>query len=491
MTNFNKLVRWDADFYKDTPEDDCIVCLTEREVYLIGNIIDALKWSGTRWVGNIVGLDFDKIASDLKYKLDERMTCQNLGDLLQKLTQLEKKIDIIYGDTIIDNGDTLPTPDTAPYDVTTPEAFNEEFSIATEGCDTDDKDALYAGIREFVLYVNQANIDALQNIGQAGNLAAQAGRLISGVPVLGLLPFDEIADYTAFLMNELLDEYEATVNDELLENVTCDLFCIAVNSDCTFNLADAINYYGGKLGSTVFDLYDNLANVVQFAATGTFSGDDYFYFMTVFQFIAVAVADSYFAVNGMDYYMVQVATGMNSPDNDWTLLCDACPPMYRLYTHEFSGGLGIWEATGGLGSIVGGRLKGADLVGNRRIEVFWNDFDTTWRIRGVKVYGERIGGISDNADDRDLFMARVTANSNTGATFYIDVGGVGNNVFERCGKISVSPFYKSNFTQLFLFAKVSDPANLSDIYIDKVEILFELNFAPDGTVITQDGDLCS
>lgn len=489
MTNFTKLTRWDADYYKTLTDDECIVCLTEREVYLLNEAIRAMRWSSTRWIGNIIGLDFDEIASNLQYRLDERVTCQNVNDLLQKISQLETKINAIYNDTIVDNGGTVPTPETSPYDLRTPEQFDEEFSIATDGCDTPDKDALFAGIREFVDYVNKANIDALQNIGQAGGTSEQVGRLISGIPVIGLLPFDEVADYVAFLMNELLDEYEATVDEALLETVTCDLFCIAVANNCTFNLSDAINYYGSKLGTTLFDLYDDLANVVQFALTGTFSGDDYFYFMSTFQFIAVAVADSYFNVQGMDKYMIEVASGMNSPDNDWTLLCDACPTFYRLWSHEFVRGLGDFVIIAG--TLDGGRIKGGDSGTSRVIELNLNDFNPAWRIRGVKMYGERLGGTS-SANDVDLFKAREIADSNTNSRDYISTSGVGNGAIERCGKISTSPFYDNNFVQLMPYAKVNDPSNLSDVYLDKIEILFESSvghYKP-GSVITEDGDIC-
>jgi hypothetical protein len=487
MTNFEKLVRWDADYYKDASENDCVICLTEREVYLLGESIKAIRWFGTRWIGDITGLDFDKIAGALEYKLAERMTCQNLGDLLQKLTQLEQKIDAIYNDTVVDNGGTLPTLDTSPYDLMTPESFDDEFSIATDGCDAADKDALYAGISQFVRYVNQANIDALQNIAQAGNPASQVGRLISGIPVVGLLPFDELADYVAFLMNELLDEYEATVDETLLETITCDLFCISVSSNCTFNLSDAINYYGSKMGSTVFDLTADLAGVVQFALTGTFSGDDYFYYMTIFQFIAVAVANSYFATNGMESYLIQVAAGMNSPDNDWTLLCDECPALYRIWTHDFSAGLGDWTQT--TGTFTDGRLKGVD-VGSAKVVDATMTCQPSWRAIDVKIFYERVDGLGNGGFDTIQAIFRPTAGSDAGSTGIIQAGFQPNGVLTACGGVTSSPFYASGANELMIRARVSDVAT-SEIYIDKIEILFVINYEKVGALITEDGDLCS
>lgn len=486
QTNFEKLVRWDADYYKELSDDDCIVCLTEREVYIIGQITDMLRWRRTRWIGDILGLDFDLIASNLEYKLSERMTCQNLSNLVEKIGQLETKIDYIFNETTINEGDTLPALETLPYDVTTPEQFAEEFSIATESCDEEDKHELYAGIRQFVNYVHNANIDALQKIQQAGNLAAQAKRLTSGIPVLGLLPFDEIADYTAFIIDELLDEYEATVDETLLETVTCDLFCIAVASDCNFRLSDAINYYGSKIGTTALDLTASLANVVQFALTGTFSGDQYFYFMTTFQFIAVAVADSYFSVNGMDSYMLQVAAGMNSPDADWMLLCDECPPLYRIWTHNFVYGMG--EFTINDGTLDGSRFKGADLGAICEIDIVMPS-DPTWRFIAAELTYTRIGG-TNSASDLHAVTLRPTPGSNTGSTGITVSSGLPNGDLVFCENLPGVP-YVNNINEISVFLRVQDSLDASDIYLDKIRIQFELNYAPLDAVITEQLDLCS
>jgi len=494
-TNFDKLVRWDADYYKSLTDDDCIVCLTEREVYLVGQILDMLRWKNTRWVGNLIGLDFDLIASNLEYKLSERMTCQNISTLLEKITTLENKIDYVFNSTATDNGDTPPTESTPAWDETTPEEFAEEFSISTDGCDTDDKDAIYAGIYQLVRYVNQVNIDALQSMSQLGNLASQIDKLISAATG-GLTPFDEVASYVEFLMTELIDEYEATVDEALLETVTCDLFCIAIDSNCTINLSDVINYYGSKIGSTALDLTNSLLNVMQFAATGTFSGDEYFYFMTTFQFITVALTDHFFDVDSMENYKTQILAGMNSPDNDWTLLCDECPPIYRLLTHNFAYGMGEFEfliAPGGsscpgdtLGIVESGRIKGVHCGAQNAIGVTM-PLDTTDRLRGVKLYLERRNGITNGTYDQEtVTMVRAAGNVN-----FIQGGFRENGVIERCGRNAVAPYYHTTGTALEIRIGVfydADP--LSEIFLDKVELLFEPNHAPDRAVIIYDDNIC-
>jgi len=491
-TNFEKLVGWDADFYKELSDDDCIVCLTEREVYIIGQITNALRWKATRWIGDIAGLDFDLIASNLEYKLSERMTCQNITTLLEKLQSLETKIDYIFEQTATDNGDVIPDETTTAWDVTTPEEFSEDFTYTTDGCDTEDKDALYGAIFQLVRYVNQVNIDALQQLSQIGNVAQQIDKLISAATG-GLTPLDEVAGYVDFLVNELLEEYEATVDEELLETVTCDLFCIAVSSNCSINMSDVINYYGSKIGSTALDLTSSLANVMQFAAIGTFSGDEYFYFMTTFQFITVALTDHFFNVDSMSGYMTQLAAGANSPDNDWTLLCDACPPLYRKLTVNFAYGQGDWiaKAASGdpaiLGTFTGSRWHGTETTDESRKAVYaaWDDFDPTWRVRDVKIYHEQTGAPANAANARAVKF-RPTIDSTTGEQTPIASSGLTNGVFERCGNFTT---YGTGFHQCIVqLVCVNDED--SQVYLDKVEFLFELNYAPDKAVITEDDDIC-
>lgn len=480
MTNFNKLVRWDADFYNSLPDDDCIICVTEQEVYLLGQILDMLRWSKTRWIGNLVGMDFDLIASNLEYKLAERMSCTSITTLVEKISQLEQKIEYIFDETVINEGDTIITENTTVTEAISPETFGEDFTFATDSCDTADKDALYGGIREFVNYVNANNIDALQQVAQAGGVPEQAGRLISAMPLIGLLPFDEIADFAAFLANELLEEYEATVDETLLETVTCDLFCIAVANDCTFRLDDAINYFGGKLPTGFLGTTSSLANVVGFAATGTFAGDDYFYYMCVFQFIAVAVGDHYFSVHGMDYYMLRLASGLNSPDNDWTLLCDECPPYYRRVTLNFltdDGGVYQDSAAVGIAGLWGVHVPGSgwelEDTGSGFTAKIALALDPTWEV--LSVGWHLSGNISSRAGTLRPTAGSVTGASNIG--FDASCAEYNNPSVPQTGS--------DGWNEIAVRFNAS-----GTLYIEKMAIVYTVNHAPSNSTMTTDGDVC-
>lgn len=48
MTNKTKLIQWDTEFYNSLSDDDCLVCLSEKQKYVLGQILEPIKWS-TRW----------------------------------------------------------------------------------------------------------------------------------------------------------------------------------------------------------------------------------------------------------------------------------------------------------------------------------------------------------------------------------------------------------------------------------------------------------
>lgn len=504
MTNFSKLVRWDADYYNSLPGDDeCIICLTEREVYLLSEAIHAIRWVRTRWIGNILGMDFDKIASDLEYKLEERLTCQTLTQTIQDL-----QIQVTNLQNTIENN-IDPAPDYDPNETTITQQYPdgkesaeyvENFTVSTDGCDTEDKDALWSATREIVNYIHAVNMDALQNISQLGNISDQIDRLIAATP-LGLLPLDEAFGYATFILEELLEEYEATVDEELLQEVTCDLFCRFVANGCSIDMVDVANYMAQQIGSG-FDAYVNtFADVLQFATTGTVSGDEIFYAFSLIQLVAATLAEHFFNVKSAQQYIIRAMTGLNSPDNDWTLLCVDCPPLFRHWTWDFANGMGDWQfevttaaAACGAG-IVMGELDGNSLKGvhcsSQNLISAKHPFDPTWRVVSARMVTRRENGISNGTYDYSNASLRPTAGSDVGSIGMFFGGFRPNGEDIRCAVETSAPFYWDTGNELVIRAGVSyDNDPVSAIYIDKIELLFQIDYSnPEGT-ITELSTLC-
>lgn len=167
-----------------------------------------------------------------------------------------------------------------------------------------------------------------------------------------------------------------------------------------------------------------------------------------------------------------------------TLDCPCTTGAYRTYVHEFSNGMGVFTKTYSgntpLGYIDGGRLRGGDLGTTRRIAIAWDDFDMSWRVRAVKIYFERINGVGHGTNDTQRVDLRPNINSNTGATGIIASGFASNGVQTDCGVRTIAPGYYTGFRQISVFLTVSDASNLSDIYLDKIEIQFIDGFHPQG-----------
>jgi hypothetical protein len=489
MTNFKKLVRWDADYYKGLTEDDCIVCLTEREVYLVGQIIEVLTWASTRWLGDITGLDFKAISAQLEHKLSERMTCQNITTLLQKITQLEAKIDYVFNETVVNEGDTVFNPDTTVMDdISTPEEMQTgDMAVQAEVCDNDGKNQIYGAVSQVVRYIVGLNTDLLQRFEQAvGNLAEQAETLLSAFPPTDLLAVDEAAKYTAFLTQELQEEYEATVDEELIQDTICDIFCIAVANNCKLTMWDIYNYFGSKVDPSFTNAALTYANLVNFAFTGTFSGDMYFHYLCYFQLASAAFTGAVDG-NGLETYERQIAAGFNSPDADWMIHCIECPPMWRKITYDFFiqnewelDTLGIASTKG---EFVGGRWKGTlTQFDQKNIQITNSEIEPDMQLVATAVYVEIVGTTSGNSG---IVIGRPTEDSGTGQITIDTISGLPSNDSSRfCQHRITTPFYWTGLTQIGVGFNAFNTGDAVDVYIDKIELYYNMNHAPERAIIT-------
>lgn len=487
--NRNKLVRWDADYYKSLTDDDCLVCLTERQVYLIMNMLEQIKWYTTRWIGDKSGLDFDDISTNLAYRIMERMTCTNVADILSKIEQLEVMISKIYNETLEDEGETPFSPSETTID----EVGQDMPQVSVETCDDDGKDAIYGMVNQLVRYMLQKNLDFLEQLSQVGNISDQIDRVFSSIPVIETIPVDEVVSWVTFVVDELLEEYNATITEEVINAIVCDIFCLAVSRDCVLDFRDVYDYFAGKVSPTFSTATSVLLDLVQFAITGTFSGTDYIYYLTYFQLFTVGLAQLWAGIDTLRSYEIQMLIGLDEPSDDWELLCDECPEVFRQWIWDFQNGLGEWTfdilSSVTLGTLDAGRAKGV-AFGDQRIVAIELPFDPTWRIRSAKIYTHRVNGIGNGTDDTSFFRMRPTSETDVGSFTIISGGFRPNGDDIRCSVNNVAPMYWTGANQIIIAATVTNNPT-SEIYIDKVEILFTSGHNKANSVVTEDNDLCT
>lgn len=488
----SKLVRWDADFYKSLSSDDCVVCLTEQQIYLVGQIIEPLQWYNTRWVGDKSLLDFSAIAGNLEKRLGDRMTCEQITTLVSQVEALSIAINQIQG-----NEQQFNPNETTVSDYYTTSELSGIGYVVQSGCNVSDKDALYGGISQLVRYMHQKNIDFFQYLTQTANVTEQLDRLKTSTGFLNLIPANNALDFATFYIEELLQEYEATVDESLLQTTICDLFCIAVNSGCNFNLYDVFDYFASKTGPNFSNVATTLSDLIVFAITGTFVSDEYYYFATYFQLALAGLKQRYLNITSIDEYAYQFAAGFNSPDNDWSIFCLNCPQQYRLYTWDFADGMGEFEfddffGAGSLGTYANGRVQGTGTDTSKTLSIAWNNFDTAHRVMAAKLFLERVNGNTGQGNNDSALQLRPTPDSQVGSTQLCGGQNEVDGTFQKCQQL-INPVYDDGTNQLYIFSRITKTgANPPvQVYLHKIEILFDAAYAPPDTRITEDGTLCS
>ena len=428
----------------------------------------------------------------LQQSLDGGETWTDVFDfslcLAHQTTTITDQLQVIERQNITNSGysptSTTTTGDNGAYT----ESELDEMSIEADVCDDSGKDSVYGAVDRLVRYIHGKNEDFLQQITQAANISQQIDRAISATPVLGLLPADELIGYTGFIVDELSQEYNATVDEELLQSVICDLFCIAVNSDCMLSLNDISNYFAGKVSPTFSNATTTLLNLIQFSITGTFSGDDYFYYMCYFQLQIAFTKQRFLDIQSADAYQMQAQAGFNSPDNDWEIFCTECPTQYRVLHHDFANGLGDWTidiiSNVPQGSLSGGAINSI-ISGSTRVYQIVRNFDPEWRIRGAKIVYER------SNTGTTIMRYRPVSNSNTGAENPSISGGAlfGSGEFVACQNNFTGFTYSDGFNQVMFHQLVN--GTTSTLRLKEIYLLFEVDHAPPGSAITEDSDLCS
>jgi len=191
----------------------------------------------------------------------------------------------------------------------------------TEGCD--DLDALFAGITSIVDTMHNNNKDFLEVMALAATQTERLAQAISSIPVIGLLPVDEIVGWVGKLQAEVLTNYDAEWTTAVKDEYRCGLFCIARdNDDCSLSYDDIIAFVTDRLGAAL-DPLNLLESLVQYTILGTWSGTTVVDIMMLNQVNIWKVAGEW--LGSVIRTLEAVALlGQDTPDPDWEILCEDC-----------------------------------------------------------------------------------------------------------------------------------------------------------------------
>jgi hypothetical protein len=350
-------VLWDADFYNSLPDDDCLYCLTKKQIYLIGQaIIPQLQWN-TRWVGDTSGLDIDEIVANVEVAIT-MPKCDDISEMLWTINQLAISLQNLQN-TVENDGVPVPneTIETPFYQY---QGIADNVAGITLACGTtDDKDKIYGGVHEFVEFCCEHFTDFLQYVRATGSAVPEKlDGIISAVPLYETLPIDEIFGFAAYIFEEVEEAWDALLTVDRKQEFKCKLFCAIVANDCTFTPELLMNVIAleAPIGFSEA-VQSGIRDAVAIVVIGQPIGDEMFYSLIGVMLLTVLAGEEFFGATGFRPFEYRFLSGYNSPDNDWTVFCDECATIYwtldyRFYQpseHEFVATLGDFSSVFWLG----------------------------------------------------------------------------------------------------------------------------------------------
>lgn len=270
-----------------------------------------------------------------------------------------------------------------------PNTGGQQSRIDSLAFDVDDcnEDAIYGYSKALWEYINASTIDALQLLSEETNLPEQISKFITSIiPGAEVLPIDEILGWFSDFGNYNLEAYEASITVGLEQEIICDIFCMALNNNCSLDFGQVYDYFVEKLGGvSVPNALANLSEWIFFMATGTYPSDKIVYLWSAFQLALAFMGQKFLGVSTISRYALIAQSGI--PDDAWATLCTDCVVEWE-WTSNFSSSVNIWSITnngfGALGTWSSGSgYHTSDVkIGNpniyaRILSIYTSNFDTT------------------------------------------------------------------------------------------------------------------
>lgn len=349
-TNKSKLVTWDADFYNSLADEYCIYCLSKKQIYIIGQALQQVHWS-TRWFGDTSGLDFSEIAGELEGIIGmDNCELQNifnfLGDLQTQIISLQ---------ATVENGGIPPTETTDDIDTPTYGNVSTDLQAPIGGvtvpCGTTaEKDALYAACAELANYIIAQQTDFYEIFQQGvSRLPELADGVISAIPLLETLPVDELISAVGYFADEAEEIWEAVNTSDREQDFRCLLFCAALANDCKLTPELILSALASQAPDTLSDfMAKSTRDILAIMIVGQPIGDEFYYSQIYLQVQAVLMGERWLEAQGWRPYEMRFLSGLNSPDNDWSIFCTDCPEWafyqdFRFWTDDAN----LWEVVNG------------------------------------------------------------------------------------------------------------------------------------------------
>ncbi len=338
-TNMTKLVSWDIDLYESMSDDeDCLIWLSQRDKYLLKNALRQVKWS-TRWTSEIGTAQPDKeqISEEMAFKLSQEY-CVDICDLIiECIDDPESGVSQAIINTVINSSST---------EIIDSGQGQSDLIIGDGNNPACDLDILWGGINNLVDQLDVNNLDALQILEVATNSAEWATDVLAGVLGVKAPIINSVLEWALFIQESILENYEAQITTAYLDQVKCDLFCIAKENNCELTPTDLVDYFFDRLASQL-TFASLLTESLEFIFFGTWTGSEIADAMMLSQLVFRAQFGQWFDFIAFRSIDLDMRLGFDDPSDDWELLCDECSAtLYYLELDAINNQGGVIVSTG-------------------------------------------------------------------------------------------------------------------------------------------------
>lgn len=170
------------------------------------------------------------------------------------------------------------------------------------------------------------NTDALQIIEVGTNDEERMVSLLSGIPVFGALPADEVLDVLQDVLEDFAENYAAAMTPEWKNEVAEDLYCLAKGKpDCRLEFGDLFDYFQTRATSGL-DLLGTVYDLAQFITGGDFINDEAILSgMFAIQLAAVGYGNEFFGLKAPTMAAISRDASPSTAWEEWDE-CEAPPP---------------------------------------------------------------------------------------------------------------------------------------------------------------------
>lgn len=319
----NEQMGWDADFYKTLSDTTRNVSLSDKEIYVLGNLLPMVSWVN-RWSGDLTGLDIDAIRGDMEFTiLDEvaggTMSCPDVANCIDTDATVQTAIT----ETIQNNGYSpdINISETEPTPIMT--AADKALDLLPDSLAADcaGQPQLAMGLaRTIVRELHESAEDTLELFEYATNTLEAWANVSSSLPSAMANVITIALDWIDWILEIFKELYEAAYTQSVEDELSCAIFC-HIMDNCSLSLSDLQTIFAAE--SAISTPPSGLIETLEFIYTIATSADKIAVAAFYYQIVSLLQWGKFAALTPV--YIKSLLASTQGSDYSFEDLCDDCP----------------------------------------------------------------------------------------------------------------------------------------------------------------------